>query len=434
MADFSDPNYRVTPEDLAIGAQRILFYAHLFKRDGNPAEGAQVCIQYYDGAYRRWVDLLRKLSVLSDGMVKASYTYADKGSPVDEISQYLLEMINVGGMPNMRLVNEATAATEWPEVYAVGGLVYQNQQAPGEYEYHFGSKWMTEGYKLDQRLELDMPAYQYAKVALDYPEKTNPLYPAIAVALQQTDALQGYVAGETEVVVQAVGTSTSEPPATATAEEQYTYFSNQLAIQQTQIDSLKAELATKELEATQLYQDLTASQSEVESLQQVVKAEGASAPISSVYEQMVTELDSASATLATREAGTGQYKLGSVSINLKTLVSLDQEGKYQVQMLDASKATKVNTAAISDMKINILSKGDTAAPANPNTVPQLVGFTETAVRQRLIPLGLKLVPIYQTTESHPYGQAFQQKPAQGSALPADRKVTVIFAKESSQFN
>lgn len=131
---------------------------------------------------------------------------------------------------------------------------------------------------------------------------------------------------------------------------------------------------------------------------------------------------------ADEELVNAKYKLSNISLNLKTTVEKGPEGTV-FGLLDFESAKEVNTAAISDIRLDIVPSG-TQTIQTAQTMPNVMGLTESAVRKVLQNYGLRLDAIYHATkdESIIAGQSFKQSPEQGSEIEEGQEVIVIFSK------
>lgn len=143
-------------------------------------------------------------------------------------------------------------------------------------------------------------------------------------------------------------------------------------------------------------------------------------PVSGVYTNIINEIQLA------ETLNKSNFKLANIQLKLKTLVNRDKEG-VNLQFLNHETAKDVNGNSISEVVMDIES--------SPNRVtelaklPNLIGFTETAVRRILSNLGLRLNPVYQKTESNiPSGESFKQSPTLESDIENNQLITVIFSK------
>lgn len=142
-------------------------------------------------------------------------------------------------------------------------------------------------------------------------------------------------------------------------------------------------------------------------------------PVSGVYTNIVNEIQLAD------NLNTSDYKLSNIQLKIKSLVNRDQEG-VNLQFLNHETAKEINGNSISEVVLDIES-----APrpvTTPGTLPNLLGFTETAVRRILNNLGLRLNPVYQKQSTVPSGESFKQSPALNSTIQNNQLITVIFSK------
>ncbi|MDC1162459.1 PASTA domain-containing protein [Tenacibaculum sp.] len=141
-----------------------------------------------------------------------------------------------------------------------------------------------------------------------------------------------------------------------------------------------------------------------------------------VYGNIISDI-----AMADEQMATSRFKLANISMNLKATVEKGPEGTL-LGLLDFESAKEINGAAISDISIDIVP--NETAIRNKNSVPSVIGFTETAARRELVDYGLKLDVIYQPTNNPKFieGQAIKQSPAAGETLVKGQEVIVIFAK------
>ncbi|WP_430412275.1 PASTA domain-containing protein [Kordia sp.] len=131
---------------------------------------------------------------------------------------------------------------------------------------------------------------------------------------------------------------------------------------------------------------------------------------------------------ADEELINSRYKLANVSLNLKTTVEKGPEGTI-FGLLDFETAKDINSAAISDISIDIVPNATTVTDEG-QKMPNILGLTETAVRKILLNNGLKLDAVYHpTNDDHLIvGQSFKQSPAADTSITEGQEVIVIFAK------
>ncbi|PTX59785.1 PASTA domain-containing protein [Kordia periserrulae] len=144
---------------------------------------------------------------------------------------------------------------------------------------------------------------------------------------------------------------------------------------------------------------------------------------SKVYSSIVNDVIKADAELAN-----SNYKLSNISVNLKTTVEKGPEGTI-FGLLDYESAKDVNSAAISDITLDIVPSQNTVT-IEKDEMPNVLGLTETAVRKVLQTYGLRLDAVYHATkdENLVEGQSFKQSPAPGNPVEEGQEVLVIFAK------
>lgn len=144
------------------------------------------------------------------------------------------------------------------------------------------------------------------------------------------------------------------------------------------------------------------------------------ANISAIYRHMIEEVEE-----SMPKSKGSRFSIGKVSMNLKGLV-VNDNGRERFQLLDPELAKQIRSDVISNVFIEI---NDTNPSEDHHSfVPNVIGQTETAVRNTLKASDLHLNAIYQSTKSAPVGQAFKQSPVEGESLPANAVVTVVFSK------
>lgn len=144
------------------------------------------------------------------------------------------------------------------------------------------------------------------------------------------------------------------------------------------------------------------------------------ANISSIYRHMIEEVEE-----SIPKSKNSRFSIGKVSMNLKGLV-VNDSGRERFQLLNAELAKQIRSDVISNVFIEI---NDTNPSEDHRSfVPNVLGQTETAVRNTLKASDLHLNAVYQSTKSVPVGQAFKQSPAEGDTLPSNSVVTVVFSK------
>ncbi len=141
-----------------------------------------------------------------------------------------------------------------------------------------------------------------------------------------------------------------------------------------------------------------------------------------VYSSIVDDIVTADAKM-----DNSRFKLANISMNLKATVEKGPTGTM-LGLIDFESAQHINGAAISDISIDIVPNSNTVITKN--TVPNILGLTESAVRNILVNYGLKLDVVYQPTDNPKLieGQSFKQFPSAGSDLIKGQNITVIFSK------
>lgn len=148
-------------------------------------------------------------------------------------------------------------------------------------------------------------------------------------------------------------------------------------------------------------------------------------PVNKVYSSLIDEFQKAAEL--TKDSN---FKLASVSLNLKTFLEYDDAG-LRVQLVDAHKLKDSNGAGLSSINIDIKDANTTKSGSGP-MMPDMMGLTESAARRIADSLGLRMKSVYQYVNAKvPNGQCFKQIPAQGTVLSHQDIITLIFAKENN---
>ena len=120
------------------------------------------------------------------------------------------------------------------------------------------------------------------------------------------------------------------------------------------------------------------------------------------------------------------YRLGKVSMNLKTLVNGNSMTLPTLAELD-----KRNSGIFTDVALEYLPQSSTSQNTEPLvTVPDFSDLTETLARRLASDLSLQLEAAYQSVSgsTQSIGQAIRQIPAKGSSLPPGDSVLVVFTQ------
>ena len=143
-------------------------------------------------------------------------------------------------------------------------------------------------------------------------------------------------------------------------------------------------------------------------------------PINELYTNIVSEIETAA-----RSSESSAFKLSNISLKLKAVIH-NEEDTINASLLNLTNSENINGNAISELVFDITpvqQEGRTLSG-----IPNLTGFTETAVRRILKTLGLKLNPVYQKNLDVVNGDSFKQSPAAGEMIQPNQLVTVIFSK------
>lgn len=183
-----------------------------------------------------------------------------------------------------------------------------------------------------------------------------------------------------------------------------------------EIATLTQNTAVKEIEISKL-------ETKVTEIQSYVDAENPNKlDAKKVYSSIINDI-----AIADAEMDNSRFKMANISLNLKATVEKGPQGTL-FGLVDFESAKDINAAAISDISIDIVP--NTTSIKSKNTVPNIIGLTETAARKIITNYGLKLDVVYQPTDNPKFveGQAIKQIPEVGSEIIQGQEVIVIFAK------
>jgi len=120
------------------------------------------------------------------------------------------------------------------------------------------------------------------------------------------------------------------------------------------------------------------------------------------------------------------YRLGKVSLNLKTLVNGNSMTLPTLAELDTR-----NSGIFTDVALEYLPDNSATQSVEPVvTIPDFSELTETLARRLAGDLGLQLEAAYQSVgeSGQGIGQAIRQIPAKGKTLPPGESVLVVFSQ------
>ncbi|MCX7649850.1 MAG: PASTA domain-containing protein [Flavobacteriales bacterium] len=138
-------------------------------------------------------------------------------------------------------------------------------------------------------------------------------------------------------------------------------------------------------------------------------------------------IDDVSKNLTSFEvANTSGYQVRNLELNVKGVVASTSSG-VSLQLLNPNQIGEISPYTVSEIKLTI-DKKPVSTITEELLVPNLLGFTESAVRKILDNHNLKLQAIYQRNVTIPSGQSFKQHPEAGTKVNENDYVTVIFSK------
>lgn len=184
-------------------------------------------------------------------------------------------------------------------------------------------------------------------------------------------------------------------------------------ILQTDFSQLEEDIAQKQ----ELIKEL---EYEIENIDRGTQIDKRPMPVNKIYMDIISEIQKADVMNASN------FKLSNMQIKLKTLINRDEEG-MNLQLLDGEMMNELNGSAVSEVTFDIENTPRKAV--EPDKLPDLKGYTETAVRRILNNLGLRLNTVYQYNPDFPSGESFKQAPKKNSKIQSNQLVTVIFSKD-----
>ncbi len=171
-----------------------------------------------------------------------------------------------------------------------------------------------------------------------------------------------------------------------------------------------------------LTENIASLEKQLSDLRSDVKTNERPIAVKNFYNNIVKEIETAD--LASTQSG---YKLSNISLKLKTIIGQDENQQISLQFLKADKLKDFKGDMLSEMTFDINPTGQNSN-SDIAKMPNLIGFTETAVRKIIQSNNLKLNAVYQKNTQVAYGESFKQTPLPGTSFESNIVVTVIFSK------
>lgn len=448
--------------------QKMLPFKIAFRaRLNNVAESQQeqrIQIQIFDAGKSLWSPVWTGISTI-DGIVSGEWVISEKNYPVEPLAKLAGEEIGLGGIPRFRMVG--FNGSRIPTTVLSGAYWAETFWNSSEMRVDFGEQLQIAPQRIDPRLSSPELKADLPLGTIPAPDPGHILRAAFETALLVPEQLGGFnskthdflrvekIPGKDLFALQKEGTATAvysieggKTPAANLVEilpgnivkvlqeklDEQQRSSDQIRremaetlerLQAAESDLLlsKMELEKSKQEQEAMAKDLASAKAELES---VLTAQRASMPIDTTLKNIMTDLS------ATHEKIDSQYySLTNVKLDLKALmVKSPIDDKVSLQMLDPEMAKAVDGNVVSSISLEI-SPAVATQPVPNGIVPNVLGMTESLVRQKLHQAGLKLNPVYSSIQPKGVaaGHSYKQSPGPGSdeVRPGD-VITVAFAK------
>ena len=400
--------------------------ANLKNKEDKAFDKKDLQLEYFDLKNNKWTKLLDGLNAI-DGKLDAIL----KIGTLEKTNRTAFAMFNQvmkgNTVPSIRLIDGTTADDEWTVVFSMFPIVHVSEKM---LVVDFGDLWLLD-YPINRHIKGTHPNVEFTIGAFPRPNGNHALFSPLQFALLNSDVLEDYSPEEFEVKIVARGEEDRLMKKNEELELILKEKEHELEAQLRRNEELSArieELTRGDYEDDGGTKDDTKDEVKDESPGKLDGKIAEARPARDVYTTIVDEVKSASEKLEETP-----YTLANISLNLKTHVVTDEDG-FKLQLIDAETAKNAGEGTISEVKIDIGTKGNQTKADNKLSTPNIIGLTETAARQRLKSFGLKMKVIYQTSKTKTIGHSFKQKPAPGDDINKGDTVITIFAKNSEKFN
>jgi len=456
---------------MAAAPEHIQFKDLLFDTSNQPIADFHLVIQFYNINLNEWLSLTDTLVVNETGL-DHQIEIPDRISTKDQTIRVVREVLKSGGIPSFRLI-KAIEGNELPKVIATNYKV-SRPNGGGKLIVDFGKNWLLRDEAIIETethsvAASSLPVFEF-DAAIDKAEtekeelrlqqeasfkEINTLNTIVLSLSEEKEGITNEL-NEREVKIGQLTEAVNElegklqeresikkeldaerdkiaeyEKTIDTVHKEKEAFSASIQNLKNDLENYKttgnlkdAELLAKQTLIESLEQKNTSLQKELEETTAFNTSEHPNKlAASKVYGSIVNDV-----IKADEELINSKYKLSNVSLNLKTTVEKGPVGTL-LGLLDIETAKGINSAAISDIHIDIVPNVATASSKG-QKMPDVLGLTETAVRKTLLDHGLKLDAVYHPTDDANLieGQSFKQSPAAGAGIVEGQEVIVIFAK------
>lgn len=464
---------------MPVNIEYIQFKGELLNTKNQPESNLNISIQFFNINLNSWVSLAEKL-VVEDSKIYSSIKIPDRISTSNQTIRIVREIIKSGGVPSFRII-KTNKKSKLIEVIASDFKVHI-QKKKETLIVDFGTYWLLPkkgivNAKTHLIIATSLPISNfYSKISKIEQEKEElvKLHTEAKKTIsslnknvkQLSDEKKAFnlasknVKNQTQEkgILQSQNTKSkakvSESETTNQQNFKEKYFSLQeklVSIEKEKknlsqeknsflasiakfqkdvkkdkeiISNKNAELRSNQILINSLEQKTSKLEKELDEIKKFNKTDHPNKlSASKVYGSIVKDV-----IKADEELLNSKFKLANVSLNLKTTVEKSAEGTM-LGLLDLETAKNVNSAAISDISIDIVPNSN-AIVNNGQKMPNILGLTETAVRKILTEYSLKLDAVYHVTKDSNLveGQSFKQSPAPDTNIIEGQEVIVIFAK------
>lgn len=387
--------------------ENVSYRFRLFDTSDQPVNGMLVSLQYFDANKQVWKEFYR--GTVTNG----SFSF-DERIANGLASEFIKDNI----IPELRIV--AVNAVYPFNKTQVLAQVYQltlTTTTPSMIAFDFGKSFLVEK---DVLLRFDVFAdfiLITSPISLVNEQQNLHTIQQLQTDLAAAQALNTQLTAENAAAQTQISSLTLEVQA---KDETISSLNTQLVTALSESEEKSLEIGHLQVLKSNLEMTIAELQRQVDELSRQINFDDRPVAVNTLYSNLVRELD-----ISAQNNQDSDYKLANISLKLKALISTDEDG-VNAQLFGLSNMNLLNGNAISELTFDI---EQTQKPARvTDTIPNLLGLTETAVRRILSSLGLRLNPVFQNNRKVVNGDSFKQSPAEGSPIVQEEPVTVIFSK------
>lgn len=387
--------------------ENVSYRFRLFDTSDQPINGMLVSLQYFDANKQTWKEFYR--GTVTNG----SFSF-DERIANGLASEFIKDNI----IPELRIV--AVNAVYPFNKTQVLAQVYQltlTTTTPSMIAFDFGKSFLVEK---DVLLRFDVFAdfiLITSPISLVNEQQNLHTIQQLQTDLAAAQALNTQLTAENAAAQTQISSLTLEVQA---KDETISSLNTQLVTALSESEEKSLEIGHLQVLKSNLETTIAELQRQVDELSRQINFDDRPVAVNTLYSNLVRELD-----ISAQNNQDSDYKLANISLKLKALISTDEDG-VNAQLFGLSNMNLLNGNAISELTFDI---EQTQKPARvTDTIPNLLGLTETAVRRILSSLGLRLNPVFQNNRKVVNGDSFKQSPAEGSPIVQEEPVTVIFSK------